>query len=69
MTDMEWQPIETQPDQGEYLIFMPRALDSKMMVCCARQGANSILRTAGGLFLWDHEDKPTHWMPLPGPPA
>lgn len=56
----QWQPIETAPSAGEYLVFQPhvphprdRQLGLKERVTLARDAGRR---------------KSTHWMPLPPPP-
>lgn len=57
---MEWQPIETAPKKGEYLVYQPLKKHS-------RSSANDLVarvvpQSHAGLRL------ATHWMPLPNPP-
>lgn len=73
---MGWQPIETAPKDGRFLLlFGPEggvAPDGEYGVpwwCVANWGP-----TWNGLLDWSSGDdqpplKPTHWMPLPEPPA
>jgi hypothetical protein len=58
-----WKPIETQPDHGSYLVRLPTARRG-IEVCHARDIANGIMRTVGGLFSFDAE-KPDAWTELP----
>ena len=61
---MEWQPIETAPKDGTWVL-----------VC---QGQNNIIRSAKWSIDYDHWEVSsgamsyiagvTHWMPLPEPP-
>lgn len=63
----EWQPIETAPTKGQFLVFIPTS-HTPMQVCCMRKVANGTIKIIGNHNVWDM-DEPTHWMPLPGPPA
>lgn len=64
----EWRPIETQPDVGEYLVYVPSER-TKMQVCRSGLNANGRpLRVIGGHFSFDVA-APTHWCPLPPPPV
>lgn len=58
---MDWQPIETAPKDEDILLAHP---DGSMMI-----GRRNRAGTAwdDGDFR-DHENWPTHWMPLPAPP-
>lgn len=61
----EWQPIETAPTAGIFLVYMPlEREDRKMQVANWRPNVKVI----GGLFSFDCEPV-THWMPLPEPPS
>jgi hypothetical protein len=58
MTEHQWQPIETAPKKGEYLVYQP---DFKLgrnvlsaRICFVSQAGD--VRTT------------THWLPLPAPP-
>ena len=61
---MEWQPIETAPKDGTAIL----AWDGICIEC---------IKFRGGLWVttWEHDEEyselggPTHWMPLPAPPA
>ena len=62
----EWQPIETAPKDGT----------SILGYWCYEGGFEHYIqpiRYLHGKWLhdWDHSDElyPTHWMPLPEPPA
>lgn len=63
---MEWMPIETAPKDGtEFLAYW-----SNM------RGAFEFIQPMNWkddkfVISWDHDDcvTPTHWMPLPAPPA
>lgn len=60
---MEWQPIETAPDATDILLFVGAPVYTVLVGW----------HHSAGYFL-NHlceqlEPQPTHWMPLPGPPA
>ena len=59
---MDWQPIETIPPEGEFLVFMP---GERMKIQVAKWHPN--VKVIGNVFAFDLT-KPTHWMPLPEPP-
>lgn len=60
----EWQPIETAPVDGLFLVYMPdEPPHSRFHV--ARWHPNA--KVIGHVFAFDLT-KPTHWMPLPEPP-
>jgi hypothetical protein len=72
LTDEEskvsWQPIETLPKSGVFLVFMPDEpnIDKQIQVAIAHPN----ITTIGGLFSFDCSPV-THWMPLsmlPPPP-
>ncbi len=58
-----WQPIETAPEDGEFLVYMP---EERTRIQSAKFRQN--VKTIGGAFAFDLT-KPSHWMPLPPPPA
>lgn len=65
----EWQDISTAPKDEDVLVF---AEDVYAKIGTAR--FNAYTYKAGGWWRWDQEYlireiKPTHWMPLPDPPA
>ncbi len=59
---MNWQPIETAPKDGTFLVYMP---NERIKVQAARFHPN--VKVIGGVFAFELT-KPTHWMPLPEPP-
>lgn len=59
----EWQPIETAPEHGQFLVYMPDEPFNKIQA--ATFHAN--YKVIGNHFAFDLT-KPTHWMPLPDPP-
>lgn len=63
-----WQPIESAPTTGEFLVWLP---NTKAPVQPSRRNAERSIWIIGAQFEFDFraEDKPTHWMPLPAPPA
>ena len=58
----EWQPIETAPENGEFLVYLP---NERMKVQSVLWHPN--VKIIGSQFAFD-TSKPTHWMPLPEPP-
>lgn len=59
---MEWQPIETAPDDKK--MFVVIGVWDKYVTdpYCVWKGR-------GGEFVrWPHKKQPTHWMPLPEAP-
>ncbi len=64
MRDEPWQPIETQPKEGDYLVFIPTERRSKIQVCSARiSGNGKPIRVIGSLF--DFDARPaTLWRPM-----
>lgn len=63
MTQHTWQPIETLPKIGEFLVYMPEERHKFQVM--SRNGRFSVV---AGCFSFD-VTKPTHWMPLPEPPS
>ncbi|MDE2096351.1 MAG: DUF551 domain-containing protein [Patescibacteria group bacterium] len=62
----EWQPIETAPESGSFLVWAPGKIGgSQYAVCNKRREGLCII---DGHFAWDMP-KPTHWRPLPEPPS
>lgn len=62
---MEWQPIETAPDNGiRVLVFVP-AFEGEPRVMEARCDMGDW----GDPVYGEWNCVPTHWMPLPSPPA
>ena len=61
---MEWQPIETAPKAGEFLVFIPS--EQWMQVHSARRYPNGAMVVSGDA---DEDGEVTHWMHLPPPPA
>ena len=61
---LTWQPIETAPKDGQFLVYMPT--DDRQPMQVAKWHPN--VKVIGGVFAFDAEP-PTHWMPLPSAPA
>ena len=59
----EWQPIETAPKNGIFLVYMPT--DTRLPIQTAKWSPT--IKVVGGVFSFDAEPI-THWMPLPPPP-
>ncbi|WP_229011627.1 DUF551 domain-containing protein [Paraburkholderia gardini] len=60
----DWQPIETAPAEGQFLVYMPD--EKRQPIQVARWHPN--VKIIGGAFAFDLPP-PTHWMPLPEPPT
>ena len=62
----EWQPIETAPKDGTFLVYMPDEIEHwRVMPMHMNDGKRF---TIGHHLAFD--SKPvTHWMPLPPPPV
>ena len=71
---MEWQPIDTAPKKGFFLVCSPSRndMDYECSVSVAWHGDEGELIS---YLTKDNEELPyidgpaTHWMPLPEPPA
>lgn len=61
--ETSWQPIETAPEHGEFLVYMPD--EPRRKTQAAEWHPN--VKVIGNHFAFDLT-KPTHWMPLPEPP-
>ena len=65
----EWQPIETAPKDGTSMLVVSRdglVMIDKWHVCHTHPlGKPSYLSYND----WQFSKDPTHWMPLPAPPA
>jgi hypothetical protein len=60
-----WQPIETAPKDGSFLVLLPLPhLNSRLQVATYHPNVQIV----GGVFLFDLASQPTHWMPLPETP-
>lgn len=67
---MDWQPIETAPNDGTHIILLD-ALDGGSVYRASWVVEGDI---EGYWAVWCgqpvvHEPDPTHWMPLPTPPS
>ncbi len=64
-----WQPIETAPKDGSYVLL---AWDGQCIMSHWLDNSNTTAPWKGftvmGLRPWP-KGKPTHWQPLPAPPA
>jgi hypothetical protein len=58
-----WQPFDTAPKVGAFLVYLPSELSRKYQVMYRTERTVII----GGAFAFDMS-KPTLWMPLPEPP-
>lgn len=69
---MEWQPIETAPDDREILLFCGgKVTTGSWDLDIYRKNPKPHWRTIRGTVygkLWEKDNQPTHWMPLPDPP-
>jgi uncharacterized protein DUF551 len=61
----EWQPIETAPTDGREVLLFARGLHGPRDVSFA-VGQWSLQSED---WFWAFAIRPTHWMPLPEPPA
>jgi|ADurb_H2B_02_Slu_FD_contig_91_392824_length_7947_multi_8_in_0_out_0_4 hypothetical protein len=59
----QWQPIETAPKDGEYLVYIPKG---RSAIQVAKRMPDFCI--IGNMFDFDLLIKPTHWMPLPEAP-
>jgi hypothetical protein len=66
----EWQPIETAPKDGTRLLVWANNLWREPAIAYwSRSGPLNPPCWVGGHCHVGHIDQPTHWMPLPTPPA
>jgi hypothetical protein len=61
----EWKPIETAPEQGCFLVYMPDEREGKRIQAAIW---HPNIKTIGNHFYFDMKN-PTHWMELPKPPS
>jgi len=64
----QWQPIETAPMNGTYILVFQKHSDRFSETMIARYSQFSEC----WFIMWDDratEANPTHWMPLPQPPT
>ena len=65
-----WQPIETAPKDTWVLVWEPGVLPQFVGHEVARQETGGVGRDTGWFSIYHEETlTPTHWMPLPEPPA
>jgi hypothetical protein len=65
----EWRLIESAPKDEWIIVWMPTAgPEGRMHAACNRKIANGHSWVIGHQFGFDSES-PTHWQPLPSPPA
>lgn len=71
---MEWQPIETAPIIGEFLVFGGE-WEGEINSDTTKQKANLVIADDKGVYYVKGTDfysawikNPTHWMPLLPPP-
>jgi len=73
MNNNQWQPMETIPDVGKFLVFIPNTDvfedRSGQIEICERfkTGTGVVVSAIKNEFVWKMEA--THWMNLPEPPA
>lgn len=60
----DWQPIETAPTEGRFLVYMPTYNRNPIQVA----NYHLDVKVIGNMFAFDMPP-PTHWMPLPEPPT
>ncbi len=61
--NMEWQPIETAPKDGTFILCYHSSGHINVQQYCQDKFWRSSIDNAP--HIW----QPTHWMPLPPPPA
>jgi hypothetical protein len=68
---MDWQKIETAPKDGTKVLVWSEDHPWRELGIAFWGRSNPMNRPAwqGGHCRIDHIDQPTHWMPLPAPPA
>jgi hypothetical protein len=62
---MEWQPIETAPKNGDFLIFFTTGYISVGRLFSGKY----LAADSFGASRKNMQPEPSHWMPLPKPPA
>jgi hypothetical protein len=69
----DWQPIETAPRDGRNGMFVVVGVTSGNGFTGGKSYVSDpycVWRDQGEVFArWPHNWPPTHWMPLPPPPA
>jgi hypothetical protein len=68
---MTWQPIETAPKDGTHFLGARMYFGAPPWTIVVMHHSVHDLENGKLLVSWDHDDefRPTHWMPLPDPPA
>lgn len=66
---MEWQPISTAPDDGEFIVYDAFWKQTVVVYASRIGGGKTMLIPVMAGRDSDHADDATHWMPLPDPPA
>ena len=59
----DWRPIETAPADQLVLVFVPSPYDDERIFIARRDFGN------WRIHIDEQTVSPTHWMPLPSPPA
>lgn len=57
-----WQPIESAPKEGTFLVWMPEKLQHSHIHTAT---FHPNVKVVAGLFMFDLPSQPTHWMPHP----
>ena len=63
---MEWQPIETAPKDGTYVLCTDGKFHYLIKFMPHAELPDDLDRWLAGIGC--EEAKPTHWLPLPAPP-
>lgn len=70
MAEREWQDIETAPkDEQRVLLFNPDEIGSWCVMVGAHYEQLDGWQYDGQTPRYSNAHQPTHWMPLPSPPA
>lgn len=64
----QWRPIETAPKDGTWVLLWFDADEYAVSGAWMRPGRDYIAHWCA-FGRWTPGDAPTHWMPLPAPPA
>jgi hypothetical protein len=64
---VSWQPIETAPKDGTQILAFAHERRGYFGVAQWAEAQPAFKDVAG--WFWDYAIRPTHWMPLPAPPA
>lgn len=69
---MSWQPIETAPKDGTYVLLLGDSgyttTPYRVAVGCWIEGYRDFWINHSNDAFTDDGEPPTHWMPLPDPP-